>query len=109
MSRRPCRWKRSSKNSQREEEFRKERDNFTYTQDVTFQTIDQDGQVDGEFHEVRDILFTPDGKRFDKVTFAPVTTIQRLVMTQQDFDDIEKVWPFVMTPQELPKYDVKYV
>jgi hypothetical protein len=95
--------------TQREEEFRKERDNFTYTQDVTFQTIDQDGQVDGEFHEVRDILFTPDGKRFDKVTFAPVTTIQRLIMTQQDFDDIEKVWPFVMTTAELPKYDVKYV
>ena len=95
--------------TQREEDFRKERDNFTYTQDVTFQTIDEDGQVDGEFHEVRDILFSPDGKRFDKVTFAPVTTIRRLIMTQQDFDDIEKVWPFVMTPAELPKYDVKYV
>lgn len=95
--------------TQREEEFRKERDHFTYTQDVVFQTIDQDGQVDGEFHEVRDILFTPDGKRFDKVTFAPVSTIQRLLFTQQDFDDIEKVWPFVMTTEELPKYDVKYV
>jgi hypothetical protein len=95
--------------TQREEDFRKERDNFTYTQDVTFQTIDEDGQVDGEFHEVRDILFTPDGKRFDKVTYAPVTTIQRIIMTQEDFDDIEKVWPFVMTPAELPKYEVKYV
>ena len=95
--------------TQREEEFRKERDHFTYTQDVTFQTIDEDGQVDGEFREVRDILFTPDGKRFDRVTFAPVTTIRHLIMTQQDFDDIEKVWPFVMTPAELPKYDVKYV
>lgn len=93
----------------REEDFRKERDNFTYTQDVLFQTIDEDGQVDGEFREVRDILFTPDGKRFDKVTFAPVTTITRITMTQQDFDDIEKVWPFVMTTAELPKYDVKYV
>src|SRR5215469_6433803 len=79
--------------AQREEDFRKERDNFTYTQDVLFQTIDENGQVDGEFREVRDILFTPDGKRYDKVTFAPVTTIQRLIMTQQDFDDIEKVWP----------------
>src|SRR5437764_14840910 len=29
--------------TQREEDFRKERDNCTYTQDVTFQTIDQDG------------------------------------------------------------------
>ena len=95
--------------TQREDEFRKERENFTYTQDVTFQTIDENGQVDGEFHEVRDILFTPDGKRFDKVTFAPVTTITRIGMTQQDFDDIEKVWPFVMTTAELPKYDVKYV
>ena len=95
--------------AQREEDFRKERDNFTYTQDVLFQTIDEDGQPDGEFREVRDILFTPDGKRFDKVTFAPVTTITRIVMTQQDFDDIEKVWPFVMTTEELPKYDVKYV
>ena len=95
--------------AQREEDFRKERDNFTYTQDVLFQTIDEDGQVDGEFREVRDILFTPDGKRFDKVTFAPVSTITRITMTQQDFDDIEKVWPFVMTTEELPKYDVKYV
>ena len=95
--------------AEREEDFRKERDNFTYTQDVLFQTIDEDGQVDGEYREVRDILFTPDGKRFDKVTYAPVTTIARLIMTQQDFDDIEKVWPFVMTTEELPKYDVKYV
>ncbi len=95
--------------TEREEAFRKERDNFTYTQDVLFQTIDEDGQVDGEFREVRDILFTPDGKRYDKVTYAPVTTIKRLIMTQQDFDDIEKVWPFVMTLEELPKYDVKYV
>ena len=95
--------------AQREEDFRKERDNFTYTQDLLFQTIDEDGQVDGEFREVRDILFTPAGKRYDKVTFAPVTTITRILMTQQDFDDIEKVWPFVMTTEELPKYDAKYV
>lgn len=95
--------------TQREEEFRKERDNFTYTQDVLFQTIDENGQVDGEYKKVTDILFTPDGKRFERDVFAPVPTIQRIVMTKQDFDDIEKVWPFVMTPEELPKYDVKYV
>lgn len=95
--------------TEREEQFRKERDHFTYTQDVTFQTVDEDGRVDGEYREVRDILFTPDGKRYDHVTFAPVTTIQRILMTQEDFDDIEKVWPFVMTSSELPKYDVKYV
>lgn len=95
--------------TQREEEFRKERDHFTYTQDVVFQTLDEDGQVDGEYRKVTDILFTPDGKRFEHDVYAPVSTIQRIGFTKEDFDDIEKVWPFVMTPGELPKYDVKYV
>ena len=95
--------------TQREEDFRKERDNFTYTQDVTFQTIDPDGQVDGEYRKVTDILFTPEGKRYEHDTFAPVPTITRIGFTKEDFDDIEKVWPFVMTTAELPNYDVKYV
>jgi hypothetical protein len=94
---------------QREADFRKERDNFTYTQDVTFQTIDEDGQVDGEYQKTTDILFTPDGKRYEHDTYAPVSTITRIGFTQEDYDDIEKVWPFVMSPEELPKYDVKYV
>jgi len=95
--------------AQREEEFRKERDHFTYTQDVVFQTLDEDGQVDGEYRKVTDILFTPDGKRYEHDTYAPVSTIKRIGFTKEDYDDIEKVWPFVMTTAELPKYDVKYV
>ena len=95
--------------TQREEDFRKERGNFTYTQDVTFQTIDPDGQVDGEYKKVTDILFTPEGKRYEHDTYAPVSTITRIGFTQEDFDDIEKVWPFVMTTVELPNYDVKYI
>jgi hypothetical protein len=95
--------------TQREEEFRKERDHFTYTQDLAFQTLDENGQMDGEFRKITDILFTPDGKRYEHDVYAPVSTITRIGFTQQDFDDVEKVWPFVMTPGELPKYDVKYV
>jgi len=95
--------------TEHEDEFRKERENYTYTQYVIMQTIDDDGQPDGEYRLTSDILFTPAGKRYQKDTFAPVTTLTRINMSQQDFDDIEKVWPLVMTPQELPKYDVKYV
>src|SRR5437016_9120431 len=95
--------------TQHEEEFRKERDNYTYTQIFVFQTIDEDGHVDGEYRMTSDILFTPGGKRYEKVLDAPASTIQRITMEQQDFDDIEKVWPLALTPDELPKYDVKYV
>jgi len=95
--------------TEHEDEFRRERENYTYTQFVIMQTIDDDGQPDGEYRLTSDILFTPSGKRYQKDVFAPVSTLSRIQMSQQDFDDIEKVWPLVMTPDELPKYDVKYV
>src|SRR5260370_40798258 len=95
--------------TQHEEEFRKERENFTYTQIFVFQEIDEDGRPDGEYRLTSDILFTPAGKRYEKVIEAPSPTLKRINMTQEDFNDIEKEWPLVLTPDELPKYDVKYV
>jgi hypothetical protein len=93
----------------REAEFKKERDNYTYTQTFVIQTIDQDGVADGEYQMRSDILFTPDGKRYEKVVYAPASTLQRISMSQQDLDDLEHVQPFVLTTDELPKYDIKYV
>jgi len=95
--------------AEHEGEFRRERDNFTYTQIFVFQELDEDGQPGGEFRLTSDILFTPAGKRYEKVLDAPTPSLQRITMSQQDFDDIEKVWPLVLTQDELPKYDVKYV
>jgi len=92
-----------------EEEFRKERDHYTYTQTYSIQTIDENGVPDGEYRMTSDILFTPDGKRFEKVTDAPAPTLQRIQMSQQDLDDLEHVQPFVLTTTELPKYNVTYV
>ena len=93
----------------RELEFKKERDNYTYTQTFVVQTIDFDGRADGEYRMTSDILFTPDGKRYEKVVSAPQPTLQRISLSQQDLDDVEHVQPFVLTSDELPKYDVTYV
>lgn len=93
----------------RELEFKRERDNYTYTQTFVIQTIDDDGRPDGEHRMTSDILFTPEGKRYEKVTSAPPPTLQRISLSQQDLDDLEHVQPFVLTSDELPKYDVKYV
>ncbi len=92
----------------REEEFRKERDNYTYTQTFVIQTIDSDGMPDGEHRLTSEILFTPGGKRYERVTDAPAPTLQRISLSQQDLDDLEHVQPFVLTTQELPKYNVTY-
>ena len=94
---------------EREAEFRRERGNYTYTQTFLIQTIDDDGRPDGEYRMVSDILFTPEGKRYEKVTYAPQTTLQKITMTQQDFDDLVNIQPFVLTSDDMSKYDVKYI
>lgn len=95
--------------AERELEFKKERDNYTYTQTFVIQTIDEySGQPDGEYRMTSDILFTPAGKRYEHVTDAPAPSLQRISLSEQDLDDLEDVQPFVLTTDELPKYDVKY-
>jgi hypothetical protein len=93
----------------REAEFKLERDNYTYTQAFSIQTLDEDNRPDGEYRMTSDIVFTPDGKRFEKVTFAPTPTLQRILLSEQDLDDVKNVQPFVLTTTELPKYNVTYV
>ena len=95
--------------SQHESEFRKERDNYTYSQTFLIQTIDYDGNPDGEYRMNSDILFTPDGKRYEKITYAPPDSLRRISMSKQDLDDLKNIQPFVLTTEDLPKYNVTYV
>jgi hypothetical protein len=93
----------------REAEFKAERENFTYVQTFVVQTIDSSGRPDGEYRMTSDITFTPTGKRYETVTFAPPPTLQRISLSEQDFADLRNVQPFVLTTDELPKYDISYV
>lgn len=95
--------------AEREGEFKRERDNYTYTQTFVVQTIDAGGQPDGEYRMTSDIVFSTTGKRYDKVTYAPPSTLQRVSLSEQDFADLQNVQPFVLTTNELPKYDITYV
>ena len=60
----------------KEKEFKIAREQYTYRQSVTVQTLDSD-TVDGEYKQVDDILFDDSGKRIDQVVFAPMSTLQR--------------------------------
>ena len=95
--------------AEHEAEFRLERDNYTYTQTFSIETLDANDHPDGEYRMTSEVVFTPQGKRYEKVTFAPPPTLERIQLSQQDLDDLEHVQPFVLTSAELPKYDVKYV
>src|SRR3989442_5751299 len=48
-------------------------------------------------------------RRVRNVVFAPQSTLVRVGMTQEDFDDIENRLPFVLTSDEIGEYDILYV
>lgn len=91
----------------REAVFKQARNNYTYTQDITVQTL-EGNTVDGEYHQVWDITYDNKGTRLENVTFAPMDTLQRVSMSPADFDDLRTRLPFVLTTEELPLYDVLY-
>jgi hypothetical protein len=94
----------------RESEFAKARENYTFRQTVKVDTISEDtNRVDGEYQQVTDITFNQAGKREEHVVFAPQNTLERVTMTPADFEEIEHRLPFILTTEDLPKYDVTYL
>jgi len=93
----------------REAEFKKERDNYTYTQNFLIETLDESDRPDGEYRMTSEIVFTPEGRRYEHVTFAPPPTLSRIMLSPEDMQDLENIQPFVLTTEQLPKYDIKYV
>ena len=92
----------------KEQQFKNAREQYTYTQDVKIQTLDGD-TVDGEYHQVADIVFDDQGRRIEQVTFAPQSSLERVQMTQADYDDIRHRLPFVLTSEDIGKYQIMYV
>ena len=89
--------------------FRAALDNYTYERSVKVDTIDDDGKVDGQYYQVTDISFDPSGRRFEHVVDAPLNTLERVMMSPADFQDIEERLPFVLTTQDAAQYDITYV
>ncbi|HEX6823089.1 MAG TPA: hypothetical protein VF123_13605 [Candidatus Sulfotelmatobacter sp.] len=94
--------------AEKETEFAKAREQYTYRQDVKVQTLDG-STVDGEYHEVFDVLFDDKGHRIENVVFAPQSSLQKIYMSREDMEDIRHKLPFVLTTEDLPEYNILYV
>jgi hypothetical protein len=89
----------------KELEFQQARNNYTYRQSVKLEEV----QGGGKWEEVSDIIFTPEGKRIEKVVYAPVISLHHISLSPQDVQDLRNVQPFVLTTPEIPDYDIQYL
>src|SRR5271157_2673722 len=92
----------------KEAEFRKARENYTYRQSLKMEEVDGSGRVEGKWEMVSEITFGPNKKREEKVTYAPMVTLKNLILSPQDEQDLRSVQPFVLTTEDISKYDIQY-
>jgi hypothetical protein len=93
----------------KEAEFRKARENYTYRQSVKMEELDPDGGVQGKWEITSDIIFGPNKQRQEKVVYAPMISLRNLTLSPQDEQDLRDVQPFVLTTDEINKYDIQYM
>src|SRR6185436_2120004 len=63
----------------KEAEFRDARNNYTYRQSLKMEELDGAGNpTGGKWELVEDIIFTPEGKRMEKVVYAPVQNLRQI-------------------------------
>jgi len=92
----------------KESEFQRAREQYTYTQDITVEASSMMGR--GQFRQVEDVVFDEKGRRLERVTFAPQSSLDSggVSLSREDMDDIRHRLPFVLTSGELPQYSVQY-
>jgi hypothetical protein len=93
----------------KEADFSRARGNYTYRQTARVMSADEGGNTTGKWEEVSDIVFTPEGRRTDRVVRAPMSTLTAFSLDPGDIQDLRDVQPFVLTTDELAKYYIRYL
>jgi hypothetical protein len=97
-----------AKMSAKETEYKKALANYTWTQDIKEQTL-LEGKVDGEYHVIYNITFDSQKNRTERVVFAPQNTLERIIMTENDVQELEHKDAYPLTEDDIARYDLSYV
>jgi len=93
--------------ARRATETRCARENYTYRQTFTEETLTASGARSGEYREVRDVIFLPGGERTEVIIGKPLNTLKNLKLTDEDFQDMREVQPFLFDSEQLWLYETR--
>jgi hypothetical protein len=96
------------KAADRETESEKARSNYAYRQLVAVEEMSSRNTLAGHYRETREVIFSPQGERTERVIGRPVNTMVRLRLTEEDFRDIREIQPMLLTRERLWMYTTAY-
>jgi len=94
--------------AERESAALEARGHYTYRQTVLIQEMPGKGGRGGEYREVREVVFSPQGERSERMVGKPLLNLNRLRLTDEDFRDVREVQPFLFTKDLLWLYESRF-
>lgn len=82
---------------------------YAFNRDAKIQTVGLGGQVTGTFIRNSFMSFKDDGTRFEKILYAPISTLQGMSVTPEDIDNLGGVNPFAIEPKYINDYNFTFV
>lgn len=92
-----------------EGDFREALTSYVFNRYATVNTIGLGGQITGTYRRDSFMTFTSDGRRFERILFAPIATTPPGMVTPEDLEDLGGVNPFALEPSRTSQYNFTYV
>jgi hypothetical protein len=94
----------------KESEFRDSLKDYAFNRSAIIQTVGKlGGQVTGEYRRDSFMTFKENGERFEKIVFAPMSTLTEIRVTPEDLEDLGGVNPFALEPSAINLYNFTYM
>lgn len=97
------------KMSANEFNFRQALSVYAFNRDAKLQTIGLGGQITGTYIRNSFMTFKEDGSRFERIIYAPVSTLRGIEVTPEDIDNLGGVNPFAIEPKYVNDYNFTFV
>ncbi len=95
--------------TEKEKKFREALKKYVFSRSVTIQTIGLGGNVTGTYRRDSFMTFTESGERYEKIIYAPISTLKDISLTPEDIEDLGGVNPFALEPEVANLYNFTFV
>lgn len=93
----------------KEGEFREALKNYIFNRSASISEIGMGGQIAGTFRLDSTLTFNSQGERFEKIGFAPPSTLTNLIITKEDLENLGGIDPFAIEPTAISLYNFAYL
>lgn len=95
--------------TQNESLFRQALNLYAFNRYATMQTVGLGGNITGTYRRDSFLTFNADGVRFEKILFAPVSTMTEIEVSAADIENLGGIDPFAIEPKMVDQYSFTYL